>query len=47
MYLLLQEFGIDLDVGFLLHGPPGCGKTLVVKAVANGAGANFIHIKVS
>ncbi|KAI3871300.1 hypothetical protein MKX03_009643 [Papaver bracteatum] len=40
-----EEFGIDLDEGFLLYGPPGCGKTLIAKAVATQAGANFIHIK--
>jgi SpoVK/Ycf46/Vps4 family AAA+-type ATPase len=38
---------VDLETGFLLYGPPGCGKTLIAKAVANEAGANFIHIKVS
>ncbi|XP_044759038.1 outer mitochondrial transmembrane helix translocase-like [Coccinella septempunctata] len=33
--------------GVLLHGPPGCGKTLIAKATAKEAGMNFINLDVS
>ena len=40
-----EALGLKTATGVLLYGPPGCGKTLVAKAVANHCGANFISIK--
>jgi ribosome biogenesis ATPase len=42
---LYAQVGITAPSGVLLWGPPGCGKTLLAKAVANESRANFISIK--
>lgn len=41
---VFERLGISAPRGVFLHGPPGCGKTLIARAVANETDAYFTHI---
>ena len=41
---VFEQLGIDAPKGVLLHGPPGCGKTLIARAIAHETEANFYSV---
>uniref|UniRef100_A0A0K0F6S4 Probable 26S protease regulatory subunit 6B (inferred by orthology to a C. elegans protein) n=1 Tax=Strongyloides venezuelensis TaxID=75913 RepID=A0A0K0F6S4_STRVS len=41
---LFKQIGIEEPKGVMLYGPPGCGKTMIVKAIATSTKSNFIRL---
>jgi len=41
---VFERLGIDPPKGVLLHGPPGCGKTLIARTIAHETDAHFFSV---
>lgn len=40
-----ERLGVRAPKGVLLYGPPGCSRTLLVRACATESGVNFVAVK--
>lgn len=40
-----KKYGLSVENGFLLHGPPGTGKTYITRALAGELGINYANVK--